>query len=247
MGLHWRAPNSFIHSFFIFIYLGTVTPSVHEKCFSGGRGTNVSSLRFDSSLKGGKRWCLFNIKFKAILKLWSTKRYALCPLLVFRKGIERSVSVFLSSLTFRVDFFSNKLERYFRTRPFSDLYTVVAVSPLMMSLTVGQFKLCIEPIEGVAKLLFVTILAARFCNFCKVCCLVTPQHPIPNNRTENGQSRTEFVFDCFPNSENGRFGRFGRPAKHSPPRGRRFGSLWRDYRCNLLTFENEANLLALPW
>ena len=52
------------------------------------------------------------------------KDIALCPLLVFRKGIERSVSVFLSSLTFRVDLFSNKLERYSGTRPFSDLYTV---------------------------------------------------------------------------------------------------------------------------
>ena len=97
------------------------------------------------------------------------KDIALCPLLDFRKGIERSVSVFLSSLTFRVDLFSNKLERYSGTRPFSDLYTVVAVSPLMMSLTVGQFKLCIKSIEGVSKLLFVTILAALFCNFCKVC------------------------------------------------------------------------------
>ena len=147
----------FISFHFIFIYLGTVAPSVHENCFSGGRGTNVTCLRFHSSLKGGKGWCLFNIKFKAIPKLRSTKRYS--PLLVFRKGIERSASVFLSSLTFRVDLFSNKLERYSGTRPLSDLYTVVAVSPLMMSLTVGHCKLCIKPIEGVSKLLFVTILA----------------------------------------------------------------------------------------
>ena len=82
------------------------------------------------------------------------KDIALCPLLVFRKGIERSVSVFLSSLTFRADLFSNKLERYSGTRPFSDLYTVVAVSPLMMSQTVGQYKLCIKPIEGVISLLY---------------------------------------------------------------------------------------------
>ena len=60
------------------------------------------------------------------------KDIALCPLLVFRKGIERSVSVFRSSLTFRVDLFLNKLERYSGTRPFSDLYTVVAVSPLII-------------------------------------------------------------------------------------------------------------------
>ena len=90
---------------------------------------------------------------------------AFCPLLVFRKGIERSVSVFFSSRTFRVAFFSNKLERSSGMRPFSDLNTVVVVSLLMVSLTVGQFKLCIRPIEGVSKLLFVTILAARLCNF----------------------------------------------------------------------------------
>ena len=74
--------HSFIHSF-IFIYLGTVAPSVHENCFSGGRGTNVTSLRFDSSLKGGKRWCLFNIKFKSIPKLRSTKRYSPLPIVRF--------------------------------------------------------------------------------------------------------------------------------------------------------------------
>ena len=68
---------------FIFIYLGTVAPSVHENCFSGGRGTNVTTLRFDSSLKGGKRSCLFNIKFKAIPKLRSTKRYSPLPIVSF--------------------------------------------------------------------------------------------------------------------------------------------------------------------
>ena len=163
--------------FFIFIYLGTVAPSVHENCFSGGRGTNVTSLRFDSSLKVARDGACLTSSSRLFQSLDPRKDIALCPLLVFRKGIKRSVSVFLSSLTFRFDLFSNKLERYSGTRPFSDLYTVVAVSPLMMSLTVGQFKLCIKPIEGVSKLLFVTILAAQFCNFCKVCSLVTPQHP----------------------------------------------------------------------
>ena len=73
----------FISFHFIFIYLGTVAPSVYENCFSGGRGTNVTSLRFDSSLKGGKKWCLFNIKFKAIPKLRSTKRYSSLPIVSF--------------------------------------------------------------------------------------------------------------------------------------------------------------------
>ena len=48
------------------------------------------------------------------------------------------------------------MERYSGTRPFRDLYMVVAV---------GQFKLCISSIERVSNLLLVTILAAPFCNF----------------------------------------------------------------------------------
>ena len=72
--------EGFIH----FIYLGTVAPSVPKDCFSGGRGINVLRLqRFDSSLKGGKGWCLFNIKFKVIPNLWSTKRYSPLPIVSF--------------------------------------------------------------------------------------------------------------------------------------------------------------------
>ena len=54
-----------------------------------------------------------------------------------------------------------------------------------------------------------------------------------------------FVFDCLPNSEDGRFGRFGRPAEPSAPKGRSFGRLWRDSRFHLQNSENEATLLAL--
>ena len=39
---------------------------------------------------------------------------------------------------------------------------------------------------------------------------------------------SESVFDWPPNSENGRFGMFRRPAKPSASKGRRFGRLWRD-------------------
>ena len=84
------------------------------------------------------------------------------------------VSVFLSSLTFRVDLFFKHAGKVLQDET-GLLYTVVVVSPLMMSLTVGQFKLCIKPIEGVSKLLFVTILAARFCSFCKICSFRTQQ------------------------------------------------------------------------
>ena len=54
---------------------------------------------------------------------------------------------------------------------------VVAVSHLIISLTVGQFELCISATAGISDLLLVTILAARFCKFCRVCSLVAAQHP----------------------------------------------------------------------
>ena len=53
------------------------------------------------------------------------------------------------------------------------------------------------------------------------------------------------MFDCLPNSENGRFGRFGRLAEPSAPTGGRFGRLWRDSRFHLLISESEANSLVL--
>ena len=46
-------------------------------------------------------------------------------------------------------------------------------------------------------------------------------------------------------SENGRSGRFGKPAKPSAPKGRRFGRLRIDSRCQLQNSESEANLLVL--
>ena len=47
-----------------------------------------------------------------------------------------------------------------------------------------------------------------------------------------------------PNSENGTFGKFGRPDEPSAPKGRGFGRLWRDSRFRFRNFENEANLLT---
>ena len=62
------------------------------------------------------------------------------------------------SLTFRVEILTSKSERYSGTRPFSDLYMVVAVSLLIISLTVGQFKLCINSIAGVSNLFLVLFI-----------------------------------------------------------------------------------------
>ena len=132
---------------------------------------------FSLFLKVAREGACLRSSSSSFQSLGPRKDIAFCPFLVFRSGSERSVSVFLSSLTFRVEFLTNKLERYSGTRPFRDLYMLVAVSLLIISLIVGQFKLCISAIAGVSNLLFVTILAARFCNFCRVCSLVAPQHP----------------------------------------------------------------------
>ena len=70
------------------------------------------------------------MKFKAITKLKSTIRYSPLPIANFRKG---------TGIFCRI--FSKKLERYFGTRPFSDLHIVVAVSLLMISLTVIMISL----------------------------------------------------------------------------------------------------------
>ena len=96
------------------------------------------------------------------------KEIAHCPLFLFRKGSERSVSIFLSFLTFRVEFYSNRLERYSGTSPFNDLYLVVAVSLLIVSSIVGKPKLRISGIAGASTLLVTTILAfdsAAFATF----------------------------------------------------------------------------------
>ena len=64
----------------------------------------VNFLIFD----GGKGGCLFKITFELAPK----RDIAFSAFLVSHSGSERSVSVFLSSLTFRVEFFTNKLERF---------------------------------------------------------------------------------------------------------------------------------------
>ena len=55
---------------------------------------------------------------------------------------------------------------------------------------------------------------------------------------------SEFVSDCLPNAENGRF---GRPAKPSAPTGGGFGRPLRDSRFHLRNSQNEANLLVMQW
>ena len=97
-------------------------------------------------------WHRVQVDSKGFQSLGPRKEIAICPLFVFRNGSERSVSVFLSFLTFRVNVFLNRLERYSGTRPFNDLYIVVAISLLIISSTVGQFKLRIIGIASVNKM-----------------------------------------------------------------------------------------------
>ena len=94
-------------------------------CFLGTVAkTSANYNGFDSFLKGGKvardRACLTSRS--RLFQSYVYEKEAVCPLFVFCKGGERSVSVFLSSLTLTVDFFTNKSERYSITKPFSDLY-----------------------------------------------------------------------------------------------------------------------------
>ena len=61
-----------------------------------------------------------------------------CQFLVFCGGSERSVSIFLSSMRFRVEFLTKKLESYSGTRPFRNLYMVVAVSLVCNNITYNR-------------------------------------------------------------------------------------------------------------
>ena len=69
------------------------------------------------------------------------------------------------------------LPRFSGASSFKDLYTIVQVSRLISFSIDGQRSSCNRGAAGVSKGLLVTILAALFCNFCKVFSLVAPQHP----------------------------------------------------------------------
>ena len=64
---------------------------------------------------------------------------------------------------------------------------------------------------------------------------------------------SEFVFDWLPNSENGRFGRFGRLAEHSPPYCKHFKRCqrdsrykWGEFACTATVIEIELMQKLLP-
>ena len=52
---------------------------------------------------------------------------------------------------------------------------------------------------------------------------------------------SDFVFHGLPHSENGRFGKLGKRAEPSAPKGSRSGTLQADSRFRLRNSENEVN------
>ena len=64
----------------------------------------------------------------------------------------------------RIELLENIFERYVGARPFKDLEAMVAVSRLIIWAIVGKFSFIIRASAGASQLLFVIILAARFCN-----------------------------------------------------------------------------------
>ena len=77
---------AFIHSFhFIFIYLGTVAPSVHENCFSGGSAQIFAAYDLILLLKMARDGACLTSSSRLFQSLGPRKDIAVCPLLVFRK------------------------------------------------------------------------------------------------------------------------------------------------------------------
>ena len=91
-----------------------------------------------------------------------------CPFDVLKRGTRKAVLVFLSLIVVRAEFWTNSSERYSGARLLVDLYIMVAVSHRIMSEIVGHPNLLIRSVAETGKLLLVTILAARFCNFCRL-------------------------------------------------------------------------------
>ena len=74
-------------------------------------------------------------------------------------------------------FFVKRLHRYCGAKSLSDLKTIVLDSLLMSSSMVCQPNFAISGLLEASKLLFVMILAARFCNFCSWLMYVDPAQP----------------------------------------------------------------------
>ena len=92
-------------------------------------------------------------------------------------GNMMSVDVLRSLYKVLCKFFLNKLRKYGGASSFTPLKTFVLDSMSINSSIVFHPTFSINLLLGVSKLLFVTILAALFCNFCKQLISVVPAQP----------------------------------------------------------------------
>ena len=91
-----------------------------------------------------------------------------CPFDVLKRGTRKSASVFLGLIVVRAEFCTNSSDRYSGARLLVDLYIMVVVSLRIISEIVGHPSLLIRSAAETRKLLLVAILAAHFCNFCRL-------------------------------------------------------------------------------
>ena len=99
------------------------------------------------------------------------------PFSVLIFGNLRSVDVLRSLYEVLCEFFLNKLRIYGGASSFKLSKTNVLDSMSSNSIIVFHPSFSINLLLGVSKLLFVTILAALFCNFCSRLISVVPAQP----------------------------------------------------------------------
>ena len=79
----------------------------------------------------------------------------------------------------------NKFHRYVGVRVFMDLYTMVAAFPFIISSIEGNSNLDSSREAEASYMLFLTILAPRFCRFCKIFFKTLHDFPTQNNNIES--------------------------------------------------------------
>ena len=112
-----------------------------------------------------------------------------CPFDVLKRGTRKSALVFFSLIVVRAEFCANSSDRYSGARLLVDLYIMVAVSHRIMSEIVGHPSLLIRSAAETRKLLIVTILTARFCNFLGYQVEFCRNIPILSNSSESEVQR----------------------------------------------------------
>ena len=112
-----------------------------------------------------------------------------CPFDVLKRGTFRSASMFLSLIVVGAEFCTNSSDSYSGARLLVDLYILVAVLHRIMSDIVGHPSLVIRSAAETRKLLLVTFLTARFCNFVCYQFEFCSNIPTLSNNSESGVQR----------------------------------------------------------